>query len=307
MPEQPPVPDALAETVRAIADLIWRFHPNRVLAYYLCGSRATGTARAGSDIDLLVVLREGVSQDATEDIQTLLFLCARIAGLPLDLAFLPEDEAREYGTAFLPPEGVFLAGTDIRAEFGSPPPDALTAALMNTAFQIIESAYPPGKMLPYPLPPPDPKDPWLGYVPESQGPQHAVLKPLFKVVMAVVQAMLARQLAVWVRPTHAQIAESYRAVYGEEWVGLIEGMFRPCRSEWEFFIPAGEADRARLRDLCHQALAFVNHFLPFYRQFLLQELRCHNAERRRVARRLITRTPAIRLQNPSPLGHSASP
>jgi len=41
---------------------------------------------------------------------------------------------------------------------------------------------------------------------------------------------------------------------------------------WGYRIPEAEADIARLRDLCRQALGFENGFLERYRDFLLAEL-----------------------------------
>jgi hypothetical protein len=54
---------------------------------------------------------------------------------------------------------------------------------------------------------------------------------------------------------------------------LLEVVFGKIREQWEYQIPRNKEERQQLRGICRQALAFENHFLIIYKDFLLTELR----------------------------------
>ena len=45
-----------------------------------------------------------------------------------------------------------------------------------------------------------------------------------------------------------------------------------CKESWGYGIPDGAAERAQLCDICRQTLAFENHYLRRYQDYLLAEL-----------------------------------
>jgi hypothetical protein len=70
----------------------------------------------------------------------------------------------------------------------------------------------------------------------------------------------------------------YSERIGDEWADLIEDIYMRCRGEWNYLIPDAAEDRAILRAICERTLAFENHFLGVYRDYLLGELADAEAE-----------------------------
>jgi len=82
------VSEVIAEMARRIAE---RMEPERIILF---GSHARGTARAGSDVDLLVVLpANGSKRQQTVEIYRLL----AGMGVPKDIVVVTPDEVHRYG------------------------------------------------------------------------------------------------------------------------------------------------------------------------------------------------------------------
>jgi len=71
----------------------------------------------------------------------------------------------------------------------------------------------------------------------------------------------------------------------------LDDLYRRCRTEWRYLIPASDEDRAALRALCRRALQFENHFLLVYRDYALAELRDGDNRAREAALSMLARTP----------------
>ena len=54
---------------------------------------------------------------------------------------------------------------------------------------------------------------------------------------------------------------------------LLDVAFEKIRKQWEYQIPENKDERQQLKEICSQTLAFENHFLIIYKDFLLTELR----------------------------------
>src|SRR5262245_30954977 len=93
MPAERPMPENIAERIDALARA-WSGDPD-VAAIYLFGSRASGRGGPWSDVDLAVVLREGL--DASARWQKRLSLlgdaCQRLGTDAVDLVILEEAPA----------------------------------------------------------------------------------------------------------------------------------------------------------------------------------------------------------------------
>ena len=61
--------------------------------------------------------------------------------------------------------------------------------------------------------------------------------------------------------------------------GVVRNGVCLVQNQWGYHIPAETEDRARLRDLCQQAVGFENHFLSICRDYFLGELRSGNEQR----------------------------
>lgn len=72
--------------------------------------------------------------------------------------------------------------------------------------------------------------------------------------------------------TKGDCLAQYQAHIHDEWTPLVTAVFERCRNSWHYRIPENTAERAELQQLCVQTLAFENHFLRIYREFLLTAL-----------------------------------
>ena len=60
--------------------------------------------------------------------------------------------------------------------------------------------------------------------------------------------------------------------------------------QWQYHIPTDARHIAVLRGICERTLAFENHFLMIYRQFLLEELTGHDEAAQQDALRVLSHT-----------------
>ena len=92
------------------------------------------------------------------------------------------------------------------------------------------------------------------------------------VVGAVATAIVASKAEKYVF-TKNDCLKFYKKYINDKWTALLEAVFGKIREQWEYQIPGNKEERQQLREICRQALAFENHFLIIYKDFLLTELR----------------------------------
>jgi hypothetical protein len=71
---------------------------------------------------------------------------------------------------------------------------------------------------------------------------------------------------------------AYQECFHDEWGQLLQDIYVYCRGEWQYLIPVDPAERRQLQEICQRTLAFENHFLLIYKEFLLSELRAEDVE-----------------------------
>jgi hypothetical protein len=76
---------------------------------------------------------------------------------------------------------------------------------------------------------------------------------------------------------------AYRQYINDRWADHLETIHTYCRVQWDYQVPEAAADRAILRELCQQELAFENHFLAIYKDYLRQEQTADDAVARQFA------------------------
>jgi hypothetical protein len=83
----------------------------------------------------------------------------------------------------------------------------------------------------------------------------------------------------------------YRQAINDEWVELLEQIDNRCRTAWQYRVPSSPLEQAELQSILEQTLAFENHFLALYRQFIRAELTGLDASARQDALRFMDQTP----------------
>lgn len=121
---------------------------------------------------------------------------------------------------------------------------------------------------------PDSTDAFFGYTQRTvrlpSGSRVSSTRNLIRVTGWIATALLAWRAGVYVA-RKSECHTSYKRHIGDEWAPFLEDVYRLCRIEWGYLIPAGGAERRALRDLCERTLQFENHFLTLYRDYLLAQ------------------------------------
>lgn len=108
---------AADRTLRGVVALTEVLLPRRAVAYYLHGSYREGTPGPTSDLDVVVVLRPGVSDRETTGLRRALSALGTAAAVPVDVMVAREDELRRAGAVWLRSHATLLRGSDVAASF----------------------------------------------------------------------------------------------------------------------------------------------------------------------------------------------
>jgi hypothetical protein len=83
---------------------------------------------------------------------------------------------------------------------------------------------------------------------------------------------------------------AYPQTIDDEWAALLEQIDQCCRTAWQYRIPDAASEQAELHTLVERTLAFENHFLGLYRQFLVKELMSEESDAQRATLESLGRT-----------------
>jgi hypothetical protein len=264
------------QILRDVVALIEAHMPERVRGYYLVGSYAVGEARPSSDIDLIVLVRHELAEGEREHFTPVRNACKRISAIPLDITLDSEAKFFRLGGVWFQTASVLIYGEDVRPHIPRKPVEQHIRDLMHAIYPLLARVRGNPALLTYPLDYPDPTDALRGYdaryrdVPESR---RTATKDLVSNVLGAANALTLLQARQYVGTgKKSDIPQQYRRWIGDEWARLVEDVFERCRVGWDYRVPEVPRERARLYELCEHALAFENHFLMRYKEFLLADL-----------------------------------
>ncbi len=128
----------------------------------------------------------------------------------------------------------------------------------------------------FPLQYPDPEDVFYGYAPRGDT-QALVLGAGWAgtAILALKAGQYVAKKSDWI--------DLYERYIGDEWTAFQAEIYRSCKQQWGYRIPEAPLERGRLKELCRQALAFENHYLAIYRDYLLAELHSDSDDHKLVA------------------------
>src|SRR5262245_56627767 len=172
---------------------------------------------------------------------------------------------------------VLLYGEDTRHGIAAEPDERYVRDSMHIPYYSSRFGRPDLDVLTFPLDYPEPHGEFFGYAGWRLDNRHRRgMKMLVVIVSRIATALVALRARKYTG-SKQESAQLYRTCDDDEWADLVEQVYASCKMRWGYRVPRGSNDRAQLRALCQQALAFENHFFSLYRTYLVQEL--HNPVR----------------------------
>jgi hypothetical protein len=278
--------DQIIQGVIGVFELIF---PDRLLGCYLQGSCADGQITALSDIDMAIVFHGELTETENTLFEETLRACYQISARRLDIgAFgertllhadqiqFPHDDLVAIYATSIKRISRHIYGRDIRSQIPTVPITLFTRCLMHFPFPILASHRGHAATLTVPFRHPDPSDPFYGYTQRKLRDSNRSMQPSTKRLVHST-LFITTALVAFLAHRHAgsgrEAVRLYRQHIGDQWGTFLDELTSCCQHQWGYRVPEAVHDQRKLRDLCEQGLAFVNHFLAHYRAFLLTELR----------------------------------
>jgi hypothetical protein len=249
--------------------------PDRLLSAYIEGSYADATSLATSDLDMTIIFRDTWLPGERARAEQIGDAQAQQSTVELDIVLMDEAETKRGVRPHLKLGSTLGWGHDLRDDMPLLPIEEWTRDRMHSSLWRSATLFGRPGVVTLPLTYPDPTAEFYGYTARTvrlaDGRELPSTRDLIRLVGWAATALLAFYKGIYVarkRDCH----RLYREHLGDEWTELMEGIYDRCRGDWDYLIPEDPMDRAALQAICERTLAFENHFLGIYREYLLGEL-----------------------------------
>ena len=257
------------EIICGIIGIFETVFPDRIRGYYLTGSYSDGSAVTTSDIDIYIVFKDSFTNGEEVLARQLWLYCRQICFVKIDLIRINEERLLRVGNIGVKLATLLMYGEDIREKIPLPVFDTYLQGVTEASFSYLAGALRDADSLVFPLDYPDPAGVFYGYDAKDWGTE---TKGLVSSVCRAATAIVALKGGRYVGKKSDSI-KSYKDCINDEWTGFLEEMYEEGRERWGYRIPEDAVERDRLRELCRRTLAFENHYLSIYREYLLAQLR----------------------------------
>lgn len=262
--------------VQGIISLFEHVLPNALCSCYVEGSYANQNAVATSDLDLILVLHASLTTEREHTVvASLLEACQHLSTLELDVTLTDVSQLQQSADPVFKLGARLLFGHEIRDTIPLIPMTLWARQRMHAAFWLMIHVFQRPQPVVAPITFPQPDDPFYGYAARpmhvADGTEIRTTRNLIRITGWIATARIAHQAQSYVVEKRSCVT-TYRARIGDEWTDLLETIDRRCRQAWQYRIPESNEEQKELRTIGHHVLAYENHFLNVYKQFLLQEL-----------------------------------
>ena len=264
------------ETLRGLIGLAELAFPGLIKAYYVEGSYSNRHEVSTSDLDMVFMLKQPVTKALDDQSDYFYECCVRTLRVELDLGVHHDGDFHPINAALLKLSGLFLYGEDVRDNIALPTPQEYGRLTMHNAAGFMCRIRQWPEFLTVPLAYPDPAGEFYSYDGRQlrlpDGSTVASSKDMVVMSGWAATGLLGYQKGqIVVRKS--EYIKVYRDLINDEWTELLSQIYENCRESWHYLLPTSSEERAELRELCRQTLAFENHFLTLYQQVLLDDLR----------------------------------
>lgn len=267
--------------LQATVNLFEATFPSQIRGYYLWGSYATATALPKSDIDLAIVFKLPPDHVQLARAKQVIEACNALSPIELHLFLENETTLLRFGSPFVKRISCPIYGEDIREDMPEMDINLWRHLTIHRLlwFQANVLRAPLAEFT-YPFTYPDPEGEYYGYDrSDTLQPQSPTLRqqpvngtePLVRTIGLSAAVLVALQKGEVVA-SKADAASTYCRVIGDSWAPFVEHVFRTCRDDWQYALPATAREKQLLRGICEKALAFENHCLEVCKHFFLREL-----------------------------------
>ena len=279
--------------------------PDRIAGCYFEGGCADQAITPLSDIDLTIVFYQPLTPAEQNHLTTLIKACKRISSRSLDINSI--DQMTLLGADRLPFQAdwkpvlravtlkcasVPIYGSDVRGSVPFVAHAVYQRTLMHFPYLVLAGQHKHPPQLPFPLPYLDPNDEFYGYTGRLLRQADGTLTPSTKRVVHasgfIATALVALHTPSYVADKRTAVI-AYRQHINDEWAEHLEAVQTYCRLQWGYGVPTSAADRCILQQICQRELAFENHFLAIYKDYLRRELAAIHPVAREFARQRIAR------------------
>jgi len=265
---------------RCVRDTLETFataFPNRIRACYMDGSHVDRTSLHTSDLDLTIVFGDWFEDEKERArAEELARRCAGSSEVALDSDVIAESDLSHGVPPMLKLASRLLYGDDVLADLPLLEIEEWTQDRMHAAYWLVVNVFHRPPVVRLSLGYPDPDGEFFGYdnrsVRGADGVEFPSTRNLVRVTGWMATALVAFVAREYV-PSKRRCHELYRLHVGDGWSSLLEEFYTVCRGRWSYLIPPEPSDQEQLRASCARTLAFENHFMMRYRDFLLPELR----------------------------------
>lgn len=278
------------DILRGTIGILETTFPDRVRAYYLHGSFANNTGIPTSDIDLFLVPKGSFTTEEREKLQRIMHFSSLFSPFMVEMMALDESTLLQNGHFRLKHASRLLWGEDLRELIPEQTLDQYLRMYASFPFIYIAPMLRNLETVTIPLEYPQPEGEFYGYDQQLLPPGNEKLHNIKKLVTSV--CWTATVLIAWhsgkTVTGKSESVQMYREYVHDEWTPFIEEVYERGNRQWHYLVPHESAERQRLRDLCAQTLAFENHFLSCYKEYLLTEIQ-KDGESKVAAMRLLNK------------------
>jgi predicted nucleotidyltransferase len=265
----------LYDRLASVFDELQQRFPGCVIAGCLFGSQVEATAVEASDIDVCIIADVRDTSTTIEDIKLAVQAAGSEHRLPrLDVIVLERHQLLSQGHYRIKACSQWVFGDDIRGAMPELPFPVYLRTYVQAPVVYIVNVLRQADHVVTPVTVPDPAGRFLGYDVDRFPP---TMEPIPNIHALVSTACWIASLLVSFAtgqpiPSKHVAVTRYRTQVGDEWARFVDELYHFGKHTVGYLVPETTEHQQRLSRLCGQMVAFENHFLVRYREYLLAEL-----------------------------------
>ncbi len=258
------------DVIADIADAFTIAFPNRIDAIYAEGSYAADYVVPGSDLDLVIILGDVVSE---KDRQMALELTANLdqsSPMELDLELVCRNQKVRPALKL---NSVLVYGDEVRDQLAVMSIREWIRERMYAGSWLICHLFGRPGVAKVPMDFPNASGEFYGYNTNrgnNQGSE-GTTKDLVRAISWAATALTARSSGQYLT-SKADLLREHPEHLPHEWGAYLTSLFEYCRTNLNYGVPDSKEGRGKLRGLCEKTREFETYFLAEHREFVLTEL-----------------------------------